>query len=157
MNRKQIARLKLNTTILIISLHLNSITKRQVFFILNIKKNATYKKPTFEKLNCSSFTVCQFLLYSKVTQSYIYIHSFLKCINFHHGLSQELGYSSLCYTVRSQCLSILNVQFASTSPKLPSPSHSLLFCVNHRSVLYVVPLCLFCRQVHLCHIFRICV
>ena len=39
-----------------------------------------------EFLNCSWFTMwCQFLLYSKVTPSYIHIHS-LPYINFHHGL-----------------------------------------------------------------------
>ena len=27
----------------------------------------------------------------------------------HHILSQEVGYTSLCYTVGSHCLSILNV------------------------------------------------
>ena len=41
-----------------------------------------------------------------MTQSYIYIHS-LSYIIFHHGLSQELGYSSLCYTVGLHCISIL--------------------------------------------------
>ena len=40
----------------------------------------------------------QFLLYRRVTQSYIYIHS-VSYIIFHHGLSQETGYSSLHYTV----------------------------------------------------------
>ena len=49
--------------------------------------------PSF--LKYSWFTVlCQFLLYSKVTQSYIYIHSF-SYIVFHHVLSQETGYGSL--------------------------------------------------------------
>ena len=62
--------------------------------------------------------VCQFLLFSKVTQPYVYaymciyiyiyicvcvcvcvyIHSFSHII-FHTVLSQEIGYSSLCYTV----------------------------------------------------------
>ena len=48
-------------------------------------------------LNYSWFTMlCQLLLYSKVTQSYIciHIHSFSHTI-FHHFLSQEIGYSSL--------------------------------------------------------------
>ena len=48
----------------------------------------------------------QFLLYSRVTQSHIYVHSFH--ITFHHCLSQEIGWSSLCYTVGPHCLSILN-------------------------------------------------
>ena len=43
------------------------------------------------------FTVfCQFLLYSKVTQSYIYTRSFSHII-FHHVPSQVIGYSSLFY------------------------------------------------------------
>ena len=50
--------------------------------------------------------LCQFLLYSKVTQSHIYIHS-LSYIIFHYGLSQETGYSSLCYTVESHYVDFL--------------------------------------------------
>ena len=57
--------------------------------------------------NYGPFTMlCQFLLYSKMTQSCIYIHS-LSYIIFQHGLSQETGYSSLCYTIGPHCLSIL--------------------------------------------------
>lgn len=51
---------------------------------------------------------CQFLLYSKVTQSYVYIPSFPHII-FHHVLSQVIGYSSLCCTEGPHCLSIPNV------------------------------------------------
>ena len=40
----------------------------------------------------------QFLLYSKVTQSYTYIHYFSYII-FSHVLAQEIRYSFLCYTV----------------------------------------------------------
>ena len=40
---------------------------------------------------------CQLLLYSKVTELYIHIHSFSHMI-FHHVSSQVIGYSSLCYT-----------------------------------------------------------
>ena len=43
-----------------------------------------------------------------MTQSYIYVHSFSHTI-FHHVLSQESGYSSLCCTVGPHCLSILTV------------------------------------------------
>ena len=42
--------------------------------------------------------LCQFLLYSTVTYSYIYIHSFSHTI-LHHVLFQEIGYSSLFCTV----------------------------------------------------------
>ena len=53
----------------------------------------------------------QFLLYGKVTQSYIYIYIFFLFLNtlFHHGLSQGNRYSCLCFTIRPYCLSILNV------------------------------------------------
>ena len=58
----------------------------------------------------SRFTkLCQYGLYCKVTQSHTYIHSFFLYIHFfihsffnilfHHGLSQDIEYSSLCYTV----------------------------------------------------------
>ena len=47
---------------------------------------------------------CQFLLYSKVTQSYIHICSF-SYITLHHVPSQVTRYSSLCYTAGSHCLS----------------------------------------------------
>ena len=49
----------------------------------------------------------QFLLCPKVTQSYIRIHSFSN-INFHPVVSQEIRYSSLCCTVGSHCLAIIN-------------------------------------------------
>ena len=52
--------------------------------------------------------LCQFLLYSKVTFSYIHIHSLSYTI-FHDGLSQEIGYSSLCYMVGPHCLTILDL------------------------------------------------
>ena len=44
--------------------------------------------------------LCHSLLYSWVTQFYAYRHSFLNTL-FHYGLSQEIGYSSLCCTVPS--------------------------------------------------------
>ena len=52
--------------------------------------------------------MCQFLLYSKVTQLCMYV-PILSTILFHRGLSQELGCSSLCSTVGPHCPSILNV------------------------------------------------
>ena len=66
--------------------------------------------------------LCRFLLYSKVTQSYIHKHSLSDTI-FHHGLSQETGYSFLCCTIGSDCLSILNVivciWLTPNSPSIP--------------------------------------
>ena len=69
--------------------------------------------------------LCQFWLYNKVTLSniYTYIHSFFNII-FHHGLSQEIGYSSLCYIVEYCCLSMLNVIVCIYYQTL-SPFHSL--------------------------------
>ena len=61
----------------------------------------------------------QFLLYSKVTQPYICVHSFLNII-FH----QDIGYSSLCYTAGLHGLSILNVIVCIYQPQTPSPPHS---------------------------------
>ena len=50
-------------------------------------------------LGYSCFTMlCYFLLYSKVTQLYTYKHSFFYIL-FYYGLSQDIEYSSLCYTV----------------------------------------------------------
>ena len=73
----------------------------------------------------SRFTVlCQFLLYNKATQSYTYIH-FFSYIIFHHGLSQETQYSSLCYTARSHCLSIPNVIVCVAQLPIPCLSHFL--------------------------------
>ena len=52
--------------------------------------------------------LCQFLLYGKVTQSHICIHSFSHII-FHRVLPQKIGYSYMCCTVGLHCLSILNI------------------------------------------------
>ena len=52
-------------------------------------------------------TFRQFLLYSKVTQAYIYILSFSHLF-LHHIPSQVTRYSSLRYTAGSHCLSSLN-------------------------------------------------
>ena len=67
---------------------------------------------------------CQFLLYSRVTQLYIYIHSFSH-IMFCHVLSQAIAYSSLCCTAGPHCLAILNVIVCIYEPQTPHPSHSL--------------------------------
>ena len=66
----------------------------------------------------------QFLLYSIVTQSYIYIHCFSHPV-FHHVLPQEIGYSSLCYAVGPHCLSMLSVIVCIYQPHTPCPSHFL--------------------------------
>ena len=92
----------------------------------------------FKKICYSWFTVfCQFLLYSKVTQEYIHIHSFSHVI-LHHVPSQVIGYNSLCYTAASPCLSTPNVVVCIYSPQTPSPSCSIpLPLGNQESVLHV--------------------
>ena len=78
----------------------------------------------------------QFMLYSKVTQSYIYTH--FSHIILYHVLSHVIGYSSLCYTAGPHCLSILNVIVCIYSHPNPSPSHSLPQPLgNCKSALYV--------------------
>ena len=68
------------------------------------------------------------------SHNYIYI----PCIIFHCGLSQETGYTSLCYAVGPHCLSVLNVVVCIYYPLNPSPSHSSPSLLsNHKSVLYV--------------------
>ena len=52
-----------------------------------------------------------------MTSSNILIHSPSHII-FHHVLSQEIGYSSLCYTVGPLCLSILNGSLRLFTPNL---------------------------------------
>ena len=67
-------------------------------------------------LVCLLFFIEVQLIYSVVlisavqqSDSVIHIYTFFFNILFHYGLSQEIGYSSLCYTVAPCCLSILNV------------------------------------------------
>ena len=57
--------------------------------------------------------------YTAVTQFYIYI---LSHILFHCGFSQDMEYSSLCYTVGPYCLSILYIAVCICSSQTPSPS-----------------------------------
>ena len=77
----------------------------------------------------SWFTVfCQFLLYSKVTQLYIYIYSFSH-ITFYHVPSQMTRHSSLCCTEDLIAYPLQMQYFASINPKLPvypTPSPSSL-------------------------------
>jgi len=95
--------------------------------------------------------LCQCLLYSKVTQSYIHRHS--SQVIFHHDLSQE--YDIVPCAVQQDLIAypLHMQQFASTNPKLPvhptlspSPSASTgLFSMS-------LSLFLFCREVSLHHI-----
>ena len=89
----------------------------------------------------------QFLLYSKVTQSYIYVHSFL--YYFPSWSIPEIGYSSLCYTLRpclsifihSKCNSLHLLALNSQSIPLPPPSPLATTSLFSMSV----GLFLFCR------------
>ena len=64
------------------------------FLTISFKEQKFWLKKPFV-LEYSWFTLsCHFLLYSKVTQSYTYIHYFSHII-FHHVLSHGIGYSSL--------------------------------------------------------------
>ena len=75
---------------------------------------------------------CQFLLYSKVTQSYICIDSFSHII-LHHVASQVTRHSSLCYTEGSHCLSTPNA-IGRISLRLVDPISRIL-----TNVLYGTP------------------
>ena len=101
------------------------------------------------------YNVLQISLYSKVTQSYIHIYILFLYIIFHHGFSQEIGYSSLCYTVGPCCLSFffsflfkptpaayggswamgqtgeLELQLPATATAMQDPSHP--FDLHHSS------------------------
>ena len=72
-----------------------------------------------------------FQLYSKVIQLYIYeIHV---QVLFHYRLLQDIGYSSLCYTVRSS----LFIYFICSRVYLIYPSFPAFPFDNHEFVFYV--------------------
>ena len=72
-----------------------------------------------------------------MTQFYTYIHSFKNI--FYYALSQEIGYSSLCYTVGPCCLSKNFLNIKKISPfqlcKNFSPDH-LLTLFGFRSFFF---------------------
>ena len=104
-----------------------------------------YGASFFFLLKYSWFTVfCRFLLYSKMTQSYvsisIYIHTSSHII-FYQGLSEEIIYSSLSYTV-----TLLFIHSKFNSLDLLSPNSENLHSLplgNHKSVLYIYEICFF--------------
>ena len=73
----------------------------------------------------------------KQNDSVVHIYAFFKKYFLHYGVSQEIWYSSLCYTVGSDCLSILNTIVCIYKPQIPSPSLSSLLSPfgNHKSNL----------------------
>ena len=117
--------------------------------------------PFFNDFFCYSWFIafCQFLLYSKVTRSYIHIHiyMYLFIYSFSHIIlhcvsSQVTRYSSLCYIAGSHCLSTPNSIVCIYQSQTLSPSHSLPRPLgNHRSVLQV-HVFFFFGKVHLCRI-----
>lgn len=56
-----------------------------------------------------------------VIQLYIYIHILFHII-FHCGLLQDIGHSSLCYTMGPCCLSVLYVVVCISSSQTPGLS-----------------------------------
>ena len=54
------------------------------------------------------------------SDSVVQIYTFFSFL-FHYGLSQDIKYSSLSYTLRLKCLSILNVIACIYQPQTPSP------------------------------------
>ena len=96
--------------------------------------------------NYSWFTMfCQFLLYNKGTQLYIYIdihiyiytHSFSHII-LHYVPSQVTRYSSLYYTAGHHCLPTPNAIVCIYQPQTLYSFHSLLLPLgNNKSVLHV--------------------
>ena len=64
----------------------------------------------FFKIRVWLITFCQFLLYTKVTQLYIYIYSF-SYMFLSHVPSQVIRYSSLCYRAGPHCLSTPSAVF----------------------------------------------
>ena len=87
--------------------------QRQIFFLKFLKIKYSWFK-----------MLCQSLLYSKVTQLCTCILIFY--IIFHYGLSQDVEYSSLCYTV-GPCCFIHSIYIAYVcKPQPPTPSLPLV-------------------------------
>ena len=58
-----------------------------------------------------------------VLANWTFLHYFFSNILFHYGLSKDIAYSSLCYTLGFCCLSILNVTACIYQSQTLSPSH----------------------------------
>ena len=98
-----------------------------VFFFLYM-----FAKVYFLKIEVYIYIV---VLISAIQQSdYSYIHvCILFNILFHYGLSQDVEYSSLCYTLGPCCLSILYKLVL----HLLTPTSQYIPLSNHTSVFYV--------------------
>ena len=102
---------------------------------------------------CYFIFISEWLIYSVVSISAIqhsdpaiHIYSFSHPI-FHHVLSQESGYRSLCCTVGPHCSCILNAIVCIHQRQTPLPSHSLPPSSLGITNLFSTPLSLFlfCR------------
>ena len=90
-----------------------------------------------------------------IDDSVMHIYMYFFHILFNYGLSYDIEYSSLCYTVRPCCLSILYILASSANTNLPvipfptpTPTPTLAMSLFSTSVSLV----LFHRYVYLCHI-----
>ena len=86
---------------------------------------------------CVNF--CCITRWLSYTHIYILFH-----ILFHYGLSQDIEYSSLCYTVGPCCLSIPYVIVCIYQPQTPRPSLSLLAFSLATTVCSLCPWVCFC-------------
>ena len=93
--------------------------------------------------------MCWFLLYSKMIHIHIYIYIYIYTHFFHilvhYGLSQDIEYSSLCYTVRLCCLFILYITVCICNPSVPlhpspfSLATTSLFSISLFTVSWFTP------------------
>ena len=88
-----------------------------------------------------------------VIHTHIYIHILFHIV-FHYGLSQDIEYTSLSYTVGPSCLSSLCIIACICWPQTPNPSLPHLSSPLATTSLFSMPvsLFLFCRKFYLCHI-----
>ena len=84
--------------------------------------------------------LCYLLLYSKVTQLYIYIYSF--SYSFPLWFITGIEYSSPCYTVGTCSLSVLYMHslhmLTQNSSSYPPPPHLLLATINLLSLFFIL-------------------
>ena len=103
--------------------------------------------------NCSTIVAVNFCCTAKWF-SYTYIYILFHILSSQDGLSQDIEYSSLCYTAGPCCLSILYIVICICSSQIPNSSlpnsPSLLATTSLFSMS--VSLFLFHKYVHLCHI-----